>query len=109
MSRGELHDAVFLGMAQAQARLGTCAKRRVGAVIVNARHRVRGTGHNGPAAGLAHCIDEPCPGLHDVRPRNSLYSCEAVHAEVNALMDSPDVWAIDTIYVTVSPCSMSSK
>lgn len=102
--RQALRDRVFMGMALELARLGTCSKRQVGALVVNQRHRIRGTGYNGTGSSLPHCIDQPCLGAADRAERQSLYTCEAVHAEINALKDCPDVWAIDTLYVTVSPC-----
>lgn len=98
-------DSAFLKTALALSELGTCGKRKVGAVVTNMRHRIRGTGHNGKGAGLPHCTDQPCPGMLDQQERQSLYTCEAVHAEVNALADCPDVWSIETIYTTVSPCA----
>jgi len=33
-----------------------------------------------------------------------LDSCQAIHAEQNALLQCRDAWAIDTCFVTASPC-----
>lgn len=39
----------------------------------------------------------------------SLDSCQAIHAEQNALLQCRDVYAIDTAYVTASPCVTCCK
>lgn len=47
-----------------------------------------------------------CAG-HDLPPGQD--SCEAVHAEQNALLQCRDPWTIDTAYVTLSPCKACLK
>ena len=97
---------------------GTCLRRQVGCVLVNARGHVLATGYNGVAAGLLHCNQHDpfcatgypfaCEGAH--APSGSgLDQCEAVHAEQNALLQCKDVYAIDTCYVTASPCVTCTK
>lgn len=39
----------------------------------------------------------------------NLDACKAIHAEQNALIQCNNVWAIDTVYVTVSPCVTCTK
>lgn len=39
----------------------------------------------------------------------SLDSCQAIHAEQNALLQCRDIYAIDTAYVTASPCITCTK
>jgi len=39
----------------------------------------------------------------------SLDACQAIHAEQNALLQCRDVYAIDTAYVTASPCVTCCK
>jgi dCMP deaminase len=96
-------DQWGLRLAQVVAERGTCARRKVGGVLVDARGHILSTGYNGKAAGLPHCTDEPCSGATAPSGTN-LDACEAIHAEQNALMQCADVYAIDTVYVTASPC-----
>ena len=100
-------DITFLAMAKTLALRTTCVRRGVGCIVVNARGHIVGTGYNGVAASLGHCNEgHACKG-HDLPPGQD--SCEAVHAEVNALLQCPDAWAIDTAYVTLSPCIRCTK
>jgi len=96
-------DTYFLRMAALVATRGTCARRQVGCVLVNARKHVIATGYNGVAAGLVHCIDEPCPGA-GLPSGTGLDACQSIHGEQNALLQCHDVNQIDTCYVTHSPC-----
>jgi dCMP deaminase len=96
-------DEYYLTLAAAASLRGTCARRKVGCVLVSDDDRIMATGYNGPARGQPHCIDYPCPGAHE--PSGSgLDVCEAVHAEANALAYCPDIYRISTCYVTDSPC-----
>lgn len=96
-------DARFMLTALVQATGATCARRKVGCVLVDARGKVLSTGYNGPASGEPHCIDCPCLGAK-MPSGTGLDSCEAIHAEANALLQCHEVQAIDTCYVTASPC-----
>lgn len=120
-------DEYFIKLAVVIATRATCLRRAVGCVLVNARGHVLATGYNGRAAGLPHCnetsmyawavrktkpnavikfIDEfpnACAGAR-VESGTQLDSCEAIHAEQNALLQCRDVYQIETCYVTVSPC-----
>lgn len=44
-------------MAEVTAKRATCARRQVGAVIVDSRGYILSTGYNGLPAGFPHCID----------------------------------------------------
>ncbi len=90
-------------MAFLMAERGTCARRKVGCVLVDDKGRVLATGYNGVASGRTHCIDTPCPGA-SASTGQGLDTCEAIHAEQNAILLLPDPWAVHTAYVTVSPC-----
>lgn len=92
-----------LAVAAAWSRRGTCPRRQVGCMLVDANNDTLATGYNGPASGRPHCIDEPCPGAHH-RAGEGLDECEAIHAEANALLRCKDIHAIDTAYCTDSPC-----
>jgi len=93
----------FLKMAFLVSERGTCARRKVGCVLVNSKNHVLATGYNGVASGQEHCIDKPCKGA-EFKSGEGLDICRAIHAEQNALLQCKDVYDIETIYCTVSPC-----
>lgn len=108
-----------LWIAAVTAERGTCLRRRVGCVLLNERGHVLSTGYNGVAAGVPHCNERlhvpidgglitvrfpyACDGA-DAPSGTGLERCDAIHAEANALLQCRDVWAIDTVCVTASPC-----
>lgn len=96
-------DEYFLTMAVVASTRGTCARRRVGCVLVNERNHIMATGYNGPSRGEAHCIDAPCPGA-SMPSGTGLSTCESIHGEANALLQCRDVYSIKTVYCTTSPC-----
>jgi dCMP deaminase len=96
-------DQLGLLLASAWALRGTCGRRRVGCVLVDAQGHELGTGYNGPAAGEPHCTDTPCPG-RDFPSGQGLEACEAIHAEANALLYCRDPTLVEVAYVTSSPC-----
>lgn len=103
-------DKVCLDIAETLAKRGTCARRKVGCVLADHRNFIIGTGYNGVASGLDHCINSPCFGaLLPPGSGTSLYACEAIHAEQNALLQCKDVQQIKTCYVTYSPCIQCTK
>jgi len=102
------HDEYFLEMAKLAATRSTCARRQVGCVLVNKRNHVLATGYNGVAAGVPHCIETPCAGA-TAASGESLDLCQAIHAEANALLQCKDVFEIETVYCTASPCVHCTK
>lgn len=97
-------DAWCLRIARVVATRGTCARRQVGCVLVNARGQILATGYNGRASGLLHCNEGfACVGSQAVSGAQ-LDQCEAVHAESNALLQCADMFTIHTCYCTLSPC-----
>ena len=98
-----LKDRVFLAMALELSRLSTCARRDVGAIMVDRRHHIIASGYNGPAPDMPHCKDTPCPGA-SLPSGTGLEACEAIHAEQNALIQCKFPERIDTVYLTDSPC-----
>lgn len=102
MTRPSRDDTGLL-LALTLAQRGTCARRKVGCVLVDENFRIIGTGYNGPASGEPHCIEAPCAGA-GLPSGTGLSVCEAIHAEANALIDCRDVRRIDTCYCTTSPC-----
>jgi dCMP deaminase len=96
-------DVYFSLMTQVVSTRGCCCRRRVGAVLVDQDHNTLATGYNGKAAGLINCLDCPCAGAY-ASTGEGLGGCEAIHAEINALIRCADVKQIHTAYVTCSPC-----
>jgi dCMP deaminase len=96
-------DQLGLLLAYSWSLRGTCARKRVGCVVMTEDFHELSTGYNGPARGEAHCLEHPCPGV-GAPSGASLDACEAIHAEANALLRCPDVTRVHTAYVTHSPC-----
>jgi dCMP deaminase len=95
IDRSELKDRTFLGVALQLAKLGTCQRKKVGAVITR-DGRCVSWGFNGAPPGMPHC-----EGIHSVD------DCRATHAEANALAAAARQGISTdycTLYVTVSPC-----
>lgn len=84
----------LLGIAAAVGAIADCRRRTVGAVLYDPRSfHVLSTGYNGRAAGVPGCLTAgACPRGHSDVPTRSDYfvpgspgSCDAIHAEDNAL------------------------
>lgn len=101
-------DTYFLEMAFLVAVRATCARRKVGCVIVDGDGIVLATGYNGVPSGFTHCVDVPCEAAKAASGAR-LDECWALHAEVNAVAFCPDVRRISTCYTTVSPCVSCTK
>lgn len=100
-----------MGMALAASTRGECTRRRVGAVVIDSRGRLAGAGYNGSEPGGPSCLRGECPrALSGVLPGSSYDTgpgaCEAVHAELNALLDVSDAnrLVMASVYVTAEPC-----
>ena len=100
-------DEHFLSIAESCALMGTCVRRQVGAVVVDARRRILSTGFNGTPPKWPHCGRKSgevlCPGFNAASGKG-LDACYANHAEINALINCPDVDAARVCYSTASPC-----
>jgi dCMP deaminase len=99
----EPSDFYFLRMAMLVSERGTCARRQVGSIFINKKNHIIATGYNGNPSGFQHCISKPCPGAKS-KTGTDLDKCEAIHAEQNALLQCKDVYEIDKVYCTLSPC-----
>jgi dCMP deaminase len=99
-------EATLSTIAAVLARRATCRKLRVGAVLVDERDRILGTGYNGVPHRMQHCTDTPCPGVHAPKGADL---CEAVHAEQNALLQCTALDKIHALYVTHAPCMRCTK
>lgn len=100
-------DAYFLGVAGSVSLRSSCVRRRVGALVVNRRRRIRGAGYNDAPPGMPGC--EVCPRRTSDVPPGSSYdtgagACVALHAEQNALLDAGRECIDATLYVTTEPC-----
>lgn len=96
----------MMTVARALAERATCIKRRVGCVLTDANGRILSTGYNGVPHHHPHCIEHPCPGATN---KVGSDTCQAVHAEINALLQCRDVQMIHTCYATVLPCNSCMK
>jgi dCMP deaminase len=102
-------DAYFLAGAQWAATRADCTRRKVGAILVNARHEVRGVGYNGAPAGVPGCLAGNCPrgklSPEQCAPNSDYSNCISDHAERNAIRHAdPAELAGSTLYVTDEPC-----
>ena len=101
--RGELRDEVLMNMAREVARLSTCNRLKVGAILTK-DYRVISTGYNGTPSGMPHCS-------HSVGETGGCK--DAVHAEANSIAFAARLGGSgtmdSTLYVTHSPCMECAK
>jgi dCMP deaminase len=97
----------YLAMLKLVAMRSTCARRAVGAIIVDKEGHVLSTGYNGVPRNFDHCIDFPCSGANDVSGNNT--RCMAVHAEQNAILQCSDLSRAHTMYCSCTPCFACAK
>jgi dCMP deaminase len=90
-------------IAHVAAKRATCARRRVGCVIVDANGYILSTGYNGMPKGFPHCIDEPCDGAN-YPSGTGLDLCQSLHAEQNAIARLREPFLAHTLYCTTAPC-----
>lgn len=94
----------FMSIAKTVATRSACVSRQVGCVLVDKYKHILATGYNGPPSGVEHCRQ-----CHRKESGRDLYDCSAVHAEMNALLQCPDVNKIVTAYVTINPCMICAR
>lgn len=97
------YDEYFTSLAMLVSSRASCARRKVGCVLVDKHNHILATGYNGVARGQPHCTDTPCPGAH-CPSGQGLELCEAIHAEANAMLQCKDKEAIAKAFVTTAPC-----
>ncbi len=109
-------DQYFLNLAWAVAQRADCTRRRVGAVIVDADHRVVSVGYNGAPPGKPGCLTAgACPRGQLSQSAQASGSgdydhCISIHAEANALLYSDPIRRKGgTLYCTDSPCAGCQK
>lgn len=96
-------NEVWMRTAWAIAGRSTCARRKVGCVLLDEHNKFLASGYNGTPRMFPHCTEHPCGG-QKYKQGKGLEVCEAVHAEQNALLQCADVNAIATAYCTTAPC-----
>ena len=92
--RRQLKHEVYMRMAQQLARLSTCRRLSVGAVLLRRDGSVAGVGYNGALPGQPHCAPETC------NPSARCFNTR--HAERSALDYSTG--EVAAAYVTHEPC-----
>lgn len=107
-------DTWALGLAEAVATRADCTRRHVGAVILDAEHRVVSTGYNGYPSGMPGCATAgACPrgqrSHAEIAPDSPYVGgdagrCDALHAEENAVLWARRDLRGCTVYVTHEPC-----
>jgi dCMP deaminase len=86
----------------------TCARAKVGAVIVRDKN-ILATGYNGAPAGLPHCTEVGCLLYESRTPTGEIEeNCfRTIHAEINAIAQAAKNGASirdGDIYITHTPC-----
>ena len=98
-------DEYFMGLAHLSALRSKDPNTQVGAAIIDENHRVVSVGYNGFPKG---CSDDDFPWARSGGVLNSKYAF-VVHAELNAILNSPRSVSGCTIYVSLFPCNECAK
>ena len=98
-------DEYFMGLAHLSALRSKDPNTQVGAAIVDENHRVVSVGYNGFPKG---CSDDEFPWSREGGVLSSKYAF-VVHAELNAILNSPRSVCGCTIYVSLFPCNECAK
>lgn len=118
MSRPNWHET-FMKIAELLAEHSTCAKIKVGAVLVKDK-KIISTGYNGVGPGLKHCCDIYTPerrlelGEAEFLKQHAEFSINnELHAEQNAILYLVKTGGARTdgatMYCTWSPCAICAK
>jgi dCMP deaminase len=83
-------DIYFLSIAKEWAMVSPCLSRGIGAVVVNKNGNILGAGNNSWNDGFHGCSNEMvCPRkTKGFKSGEGLDTCPAIHAEVNAILNS---------------------
>ena len=98
-------DEYFMGLAHLSALRSNDPNTQVGACIVDENHRVVSVGYNGFPKG---CSDDVFPWGREGGVLDTKYAF-VVHAELNAILNSPRSVAGCTLYVSLFPCNECAK
>ena len=95
-------DEYFLRFAAQAAARSDCIRAQVGAVIVNPRRKVKGTGYNNSPVGVESCLARGyCYRIQNHIESGTRYeTCRSIHAEQNAIIQAGEDNCVgSTIYV----------
>jgi dCMP deaminase len=83
-------DEYFLRFAAQAAARSDCLRAQVGAVIVNSRRKVKGTGYNNSPVGVESCLARGyCYRIaHNIESGTRYETCRSIHAEQNAIIQA---------------------
>ncbi|MBQ1534664.1 MAG: dCMP deaminase family protein [Erysipelotrichaceae bacterium] len=98
-------DEYFMGLAHLSALRSKDPNTQVGACIVDAENKVVSIGYNGMPRG---CSDNEFPWEREGGFLNTKYAF-VVHAELNAILNSPRPVKDCTLYVSLFPCNECAK
>jgi len=98
-------ESYFMGIAHLSALRSKDPNTQVGAVIVDEDKKVVSIGYNGFPKG---CDDDVYPWTSEGSTLDSKYAY-VVHAELNAILNSPRPVKGCTIYVSLFPCHECAK
>jgi len=95
-------DDYFTGFAEQASSRSDCIRAQVGAVIVNTRRKVKGTGYNNSPAGVQSCLERGvCYRIeHNIESGTRYETCRSIHAEQNAIIQAGEDNCVgSTIYI----------
>ena len=98
-------DEYFMGLAHLSALRSKDPSTQVGACIVDGNNKVVSIGYNGFPMG---CSDDEFPWGREGSMLETKYAF-VVHAELNAILNSPRSLAGCTLYVSLFPCNECAK
>ena len=98
-------DEYFIGMAHLSALRSKDPSTQVGAVIVSSSNKIVSIGYNGLPKG---CSDDEYPWDREGTTLDTKY-VYVVHAELNAILNSPMPVNDCKIYVSLFPCNECAK
>ena len=98
-------EAYFMGIAHLSALRSKDPSTQVGAVIVDDERKVVSIGYNGLPKG---CSDDTFPWGREGGMLDTKYAY-VVHAELNAILNSPRPVKGCTVYVSLFPCNECAK
>jgi dCMP deaminase len=83
-------DEYFLRFATQAATRSDCIRAQVGAVIVNNRRKVKGTGYNNSPVGVESCLSRGyCYRIaNNIESGTRYETCRSIHAEQNAIIQA---------------------
>lgn len=98
-------ETYFMALAHLSALRSKDPSTQVGAVIVDDQNKIVSIGYNGMPRG---CDDAVMPWGREGGFLDTKYAY-VVHAELNAILNSPRVLAGCTVYVSLFPCNECAK